>query len=143
MQDEIKRLFEGYLASKPREPAPYAHYGTMLYVTANGDGPDRYRDAKRYLSEALIRDPKYAPAHFQLGVIAQAEGRMTDAARAFERAIAASPSYATAHYRLANVYQRLGESDRAAAELKMFQQSKVEEAERERATLLRSLSATH
>jgi len=142
LQGEIKRLFERYLATKPREAAPYVHYGTMLYLAAGGDGPDRYREAKRYVSEALTREPTYAPAHFQLGVIAQTEGRLPDAAQAFERAIAVSPSYATPHYRLANVYKRLGQADRAAAELNRFQQLKAEDNERERATLLRSVTAS-
>jgi tetratricopeptide (TPR) repeat protein len=141
LQSEIKRVFENYLRTKPRDPAAYAHYGTMLYLTPEIEGPARFAAAKKYLREALAQDARLAQAHLQLGIIAQAEENLSDAVAAFEKAVKLEPGYASAHYRLAGVYRKLGDDDRAKSQLSLFQELKTKEAESERELVIRRISA--
>jgi tetratricopeptide (TPR) repeat protein len=140
LQGEIKNVFRNYLRTRPRDPAAYAHYGMMLYLAPEAEGPSRFRAAKQYLREALAQDSRLAQAHLQLGIIAQTEGNLPEAVAALEKAVQLAPSYASAHYRLGTIYRKMGDDARAKVELELFQKLKVEEAEQERELVIRQIS---
>jgi tetratricopeptide (TPR) repeat protein len=139
-QNEIKAIFQSYLATNPRHAAAYAYYGTMLFLTTPPEDPERIRAARAYLQKALSQDSRLAHAHLQLGILAQEEGKLSEAARFLQRAVALDAAAAPPHYRLSLVYQKLGDGVRAKAELALFQRLKEREAVKEREAMLRSLS---
>jgi Tfp pilus assembly protein PilF len=78
----------------------------MLYLHAD------VNQAKATLKKALALDPSLAPAHLQLGIIAQAEGRTEESLRFFERAASLDPKMPAPHYRLGLAYQKLEQQDK-------------------------------
>jgi tetratricopeptide (TPR) repeat protein len=141
LQRDIKTVFERYLASDPKDAAACAHLGTMLYLTADGEGSDRLAQAKEQLRRALLLNPRLAQAHLQLGIIAQEEGDFQQALRSYQRTVALAPTLAAARYRLGSVYGKLGNRANAQAELDLFRKLKAFEAEQERESTMRSVSA--
>jgi len=53
-------------------------------------------EVQRMLAEALKLDPKCARAHYQVGVVAKAQGDLAAAEKAFRAAVAANPRHAEA-----------------------------------------------
>ena len=84
-------------------------------------------------------NPIFAEAHFELGLIAFAEGRTEQGVRALQKAISLDPQLAPAHYRLGLAYQRLGNAVLSKKELDQFRTLKNQE--RYRGQVLESLSA--
>jgi tetratricopeptide (TPR) repeat protein len=140
-QVEIMEAFRKYLQTGAQNAVAHAHYATMLYARAQGEGPARFLEAKQHLRRALTLNPRLAQAHVQLGVILQAEGSLSEAVASYQRGVALAPSYAAARYRLASAYQKLGNRARAQIELEAFRTLKDKEKEEERQALLRGVSA--
>jgi len=61
-------------------------------------------------------DPKYAPAHCNLGNALQRKGRLDEAVAAYHKAIDLDPKDAAAHYNLGSALQAKGRLDEAIAE---------------------------
>lgn len=139
LQPEILRVFQQHVQSKPRDPAAYTHFAAMLQ--SSGAAPNEYGSPREHLEQALKLEPNFAPAHYQLGVIAQAEGRLAEAAKAYEQAIRLSPEHATAYYRLAAVYQKLGLSEKAQHARDTFRRLKAGHADAERADVMQRLAS--
>jgi tetratricopeptide (TPR) repeat protein len=140
LQRDIKAVFEKYLASGPKDAAAHAHLGAMLYLTAAGEGSDRFAPAKEQLRRALELNPRSPQAHLQLGIIAQQEGNLQQALKSYQQTVALAPTLAAARYRLGSVYGKLGNRARAQAELELFRKLKASEAEQERESTMRSVS---
>lgn len=124
LQTAIREAFQAYLAKKPRDPWAYCHYGNMLFLEAQVELKRDFEEAKSYLKTALSLNPDFAEAHLQMGMIEQAEGRLTDSVQSLEKAIQASPSLPAPHYRLALVYQRLGNKEKSKVEFDLFEKLK-------------------
>jgi tetratricopeptide (TPR) repeat protein len=69
----------------PRDPASLDVMGQTLYLL--GD----YTNAERFLSNALLVDPAYAPAHLHLGMNALMQGQTPSARRQLSLAISLAP----------------------------------------------------
>jgi tetratricopeptide (TPR) repeat protein len=141
LQGEIKAVFERYIASGARDANAHAHLGTMLYLTAEGEGKLRFAKAKEELRRALMLNPRLAQAHLQIGIIAQEEGDLRQALTSYQRAVALAPALPAARYRLGSVYGKLGNRARAQAELAIFRKLKASEAEQERESAMRPIAA--
>ena len=77
--------------------------------------------AQAEFERAVALDPNDAGSHLQLGMIYD-EQKATDlAVRQYEAVTRLDPGLAAAHYRLAQDYERLGQKDKAAAELALYQ----------------------
>ena len=140
LQRDIKAAFEKYVASGVRDAAAHAHLGTMLYLTADGEGTDRFSKSKEQLRRALALNPRLPQAHLQLGIIAQDEGKLQQALTSYQRTVALAPTLAAARYRLGSVYGKLGNHVKAQAELDVFRKLKASEAEQEREPTMGSVS---
>jgi predicted Zn-dependent protease len=82
-------------------------------------------------------EPGFAPAHLGLGIVYQEEKRFPESVQELERATELAPELASAHYRLAQAYQQVGETEKAKAEIALFQKLKAGGGEaRETATAL-------
>jgi superkiller protein 3 len=133
----IKQVFEKHVSRQPNDPLACYHYGNMLYLDARTQ-PDRdFAKAAEFFKKATELDPDFAPAHLGLGILYQEQKRFEESAVELERAAGLSPELASAHYRLGQVYQQLGETEKAKAQVALFQQLKASGAEaRETATAL-------
>jgi tetratricopeptide (TPR) repeat protein len=140
-QVEIMEAFRTYLQHEPKNALAHAHYGSMLYLRAEGEGPARFLQAKQHLQRALILNPRLGQAHVQLGIILQAEGNVSGAVASYQRGVALAPGYAAARYRLAAAYQKLGNRAKAQVEMEAFRTLKDKEKEEERQALLSGVSA--
>ena len=133
-QPAIEERFRAYLERAPKDAWAYYHYGTMLYLHAD------VSQAKATLKKALALDPSLAPAHLQLGIIAQAEGRTEESLRFFERAASLDPKMPAPHYRLGLAYQKLEQQDKARVEMERFRALKASQPGEDRTAVLQSLA---
>jgi tetratricopeptide (TPR) repeat protein len=139
LQQEIETAFASYLKTRPHDAAAYYHYAAMLYKRAQTDGRNDYQQAIQNVNDALRLNPNFAEAHFELGLIALAQGKMEQSIAALQKAVSLEPELAAAHYRLGLAYKRVGNETRAQEELSRFRALK--EDERQRDHLLHSLAA--
>ncbi len=77
----------------------------------------RVTDAIALFRRIIELNPKYAPAHYQLGATLNGFGDYDAAVMALEQAVQLSPMYAEAHYTLANALKSKGNLPRSMAEL--------------------------
>jgi len=75
------------------------------------------------LKKSIQLDPKFAPAHVQLGSVYEARNRWPLSISEFQQAIVLDPQLAEAHYRLAQAYRRTGEKQKAEQELALSEQA--------------------
>ena len=139
LQREIESAFTSYLKTARRDPAAYYHYGAILYARVQAEGSSNYQDAIQNLNQALHLDPDFADAHFELGLIALAQGRTEQSIASLQRAVSLEPGFAAAHYRLGLAYKKAGNEAAAREELSRFKALK--EDERQRGRVLQSLAA--
>jgi tetratricopeptide (TPR) repeat protein len=137
LQPAIAAAFEKYLRGNPADAWAYYHYGTIAYLRSQSAGQTTYPEARKHLLKAVELDPNLAEAHAQLGMIAATDA---DAVVALERAVQLRPELASAHFRLARAYQRLGQPDKAKAELELFQKMRAESEAAERQRILESVA---
>lgn len=89
----------------------------MLYERAQEEGSSNYRDAIQNLNQALRLNPDFADAHFELGLIALAEGKTEQSIVLLQKAVSLEPGFAAAHYRLGLAYKKAGNEMAAQEEL--------------------------
>ena len=105
--DKIKALNEKY----PNEPILFNLIGACYKELGELVG------ATKMFEIAVSINPKYAEAHFNLGVIHQALGHLEAAIDSFTKAIAITPNYPDAHNNLGNVLLGLDQYDAAIQSL--------------------------
>jgi len=95
--------FEQAAAAKPEDPTAH-RYLALLYSGELSD-PAKARENL----EALIRiEPKDAQHWFNLGVLADIEGRLEEAREAYRRALDLDPEHVGAYANLGALFQRMG-----------------------------------
>jgi serine/threonine-protein kinase len=72
-----------------------------------------FAEATEYYQKALQHDPNYARAYSNLGLTAEAQGRLDEAIAYYQHAIQLDPNYPWAHYNLGNVLRLEGWLDEA------------------------------
>lgn len=77
--------------------------------------------AQSEFETAVLLDPRDADAHLQLGMVYDERKAPARAVAEYLAALHVNPGLATAHYRLAQDYERLGEKEKAAEELSVYQ----------------------
>lgn len=103
-------LFALYLFVIPAiQKDNYLTQGNRLYYRGDYDG------AIAAYRKALKIDPKYAVAHYDIGLALDAQGKKTEAIAAYRRAIRFDPKDADAHYALGLTLSDVGKLDEAIA----------------------------
>lgn len=134
---EIREVFERHLNRQPNDALACYHYGNILYLEARSQGTRDFGQAAELFTKATRLEPEFAPAHLGLGILHQEQKRFAESVVELERAAELSPNLASVHYRLGQVYQQLGETEKAKAQVALFQKIKASgEAARETATAL-------
>lgn len=110
--------------ANPGSPWPPLNLGTLLLKI------ERVDEAERYLGESLRVNSRFAPAHYELGVVFERKGRNADAVRELEEAAAIDTGYAQPHYALGRIYRKIGNALKAEAEFSLFERLKRERPEK-------------
>jgi tetratricopeptide (TPR) repeat protein len=93
--------------------------------------------ATRRFAEAISLDPTYGPAYLELGAVRELSGDVAEAERTYGVALERVPNFAPALRARAALMARLGQSDRAIADLEAV--ARLEET----ADALRDLAARY
>ena len=142
--DEAVAEYRKAIETNPR--APDLHFRLGRAILLAGHNPDSLAKAAAAFLSELKLNPEDGACEFQLGQIAQVEGKKADAKAHFERALALSPQFVqalialgkmetrdkaialltkavglqpsneTAHYALMTAYRDAGQMDKARAE---------------------------
>jgi Flp pilus assembly protein TadD len=109
-----------------RSPWPSLNLGVMLTRL------DRLDAAEARFRESIACDPKFALAHYQLGLALEKRGRTADAVAELEESARLDPTSTEAPYALARVYRRAGDDTKADRALQRFEELKKARDERTR-----------
>jgi tetratricopeptide (TPR) repeat protein len=82
------------------------------------------------LNQAVHLDPKFGAAYLQLGILHSEQRDFAKAISDYQQTIQASPDMEESHYRLAQAYRQSGETEKAKAELQIYNQMAKESAQR-------------
>ncbi len=74
--------------------------------------------------QAINRDPNFADAHYQLGVLHSRNRNWQAAITAFQESLALSPTMSNVHYQLARCYRQIGDVPNAEASMERFRSLK-------------------
>ena len=121
VKDKLARFAHG----QPNNAwANYYHAISLL----KPDGNAQSNEAESLLENAVRLNPKFALAYLQLGVVKSNAGDWQSAREAYDKAAASDPALPDPHFRLAQVYRRMGDQQKASAELQIFQKLKTSDA---------------
>jgi len=123
--EDAKRHLLRAIELGSRQALPYFEYAMLTRET----GGDK-RAVRRYLTEAVGRNPKLAEAQFLLGLMAQEDGRHREAIGPLEEAVKGLPRQSYFWHALAVSYHQLGEGDRARRAARKAADSARSEQER-------------
>lgn len=125
MRVEGEKQFQALLTQHPRDASVYESYGASLSSSATDDATlDR---AAALLKKAVELDGSRAEAHYQLGILELKKDTPESARQALEElraAVRLGLDDSKIHYALARAYRRLGRENEAAAEMRLYQQSR-------------------
>ena len=111
------------LKQNPADPGALYYLGMIQKMEGDLDA------AVRSLSKSVAGNPKNANAQSELGALCLQAGDLTRAVPALEQAVLLAPEEAQNHYQLALAYLRSGAPDKTKAQLEIYKQIKVKEAQ--------------
>lgn len=88
----------------------YLYYSNLGSAFKKLEQPDAASECYR---KSILLKPDYAEAHYNLGVVLQAQGRLDDAIECYRKAISLRPEYAEAYGNLGATFQAQGKLDEA------------------------------
>jgi tetratricopeptide (TPR) repeat protein len=123
-----------FVTLQPQNPLANDYYGFLLWKRgrqiALGDEFDR---AEAYFKKALALDPTHGEVYVHLGMLYNTRGEKDAALRTFEQGVAASPQSSAGHYHLSLAYRRVGQTEKAEQQMKLYRELKrSEDAQLER-----------
>ena len=111
------------------------YYAVSLWQGRKSPDDVVANQVKPLLEKAVQLDPKLGPAYLQLGIVHAEQKNLPKAISAYQQAVEATPRLEQAHYRLAQAYKQVGDTEKAQAELRLYEkisQEKQLEIERQR-----------
>ena len=101
------------------------HDSEVLYLSGIMETEDgNPEQARTHLEEAVKLDPENNNAHYHLGVVEVQLHQWKDAVNHLQKSIELQIPLAEAHFELAKALRGVGQADRAAEEMKTYQQLK-------------------
>jgi len=121
-------LLSQYEKARPMAPkllAARPHDSEVLYLSGIIETEDgNPEQARIHLEEAVRLDPENNNAHYHLGVVQVQLHQWKEAVENLQKSIELKIPLAEAHFELAKALRGLGQPDRAAEEMKTYQQQK-------------------
>jgi tetratricopeptide (TPR) repeat protein len=130
-QQVVEKLHR-FVTQQPENPQAHYYYAVALWKLR--EGPQDTATATQVetlLTKATHLDPKFAAAYLQLGILCSEQKDFPKAIMNYQQAIQANPRMEEAHYRLAQAYRQTGESAKAEAEIRVYDQIVKESARKE------------
>jgi tetratricopeptide (TPR) repeat protein len=100
--------------------APYPSPWPYLNLAITLQFLSRFAEAETSLRQALGIDPKFAQAHFQLGLVLEQTDRPEAAIQELREAARLDANYAEPHMAMARIYRRLGQEAAAKEEVQIY-----------------------
>lgn len=121
-------LLNQYEKARPLAPqllAARPHDSEVLYLNGIIEAEDgNPEQARTHLEEAVKLDPQNNDAHYRLGIVEVQLHQWKEAVENLQRSIDLQIPLPEAHFELAKALRGLGQTDRAAEEMKTYQQLK-------------------
>ena len=125
--EEARGVFERGLREFPKDALHYQEYGRLLLSLAKGGDAAAESRAVALFTQALALNGRLSEAHYELGNLELAKGRIAGALEHLEQARGLEPELSKIRYALSRAYRRAGRSAEAAEELRVYQQLKAAE----------------
>ena len=133
---EVVGKLHRFVSLRPDSAEAHYFYAVALWKARKGGTPDStVAEIEAVLRKAVTLDPDFALAHFQLGVLHSENNNEAEAMTDYQRALKLDPQMEEAHYRLSQLYKKSGDTEKASAELRLYDQcvkQSEQRAERER-----------
>ena len=132
----IEEKLARFVKLQPQNAWANYYYAASLQKRWNVSGSvEDAAKVESLLKTAIRLDPKLGVAYLQLGVVYSQRKDLSNAIASLQHAVEATPQLEEAHYRLALLYRRDGQTEKAQAELQVYERiakEKNEETERQR-----------
>ena len=102
---------------------PYYYYGQ----NSARQGIENNETVIRMMQKAIMLNPSFAEAHYELGKALLQAGRMNDALAALKKSLDLKPKLAQSHYQLGQLYQKLGNPALASEHFRLFETTSKQE----------------
>lgn len=121
----IRRAFDNFVKSAPEDPDAAYGYAVVLWQTRrNETALADFAQIETLLKRSIALRPHFPKAHFQLGILDLERANFQSAVIELELALSEDPGLNGARYSLSLAYKRLGQNERAAEEMRRFEQSR-------------------
>lgn len=127
---EVLDRLHRFATLQPQKAEAHYYYALALWKSRDPQDHARVSQVESELADAIRRDPQFAAAELQLGILRFEQRDYAGAISHYERAIQIAPQSDEAHYRLAQAYRQTGESESAKAELRTYEQLSKESAQK-------------
>jgi tetratricopeptide (TPR) repeat protein len=129
--DELVERLKKFAALHPENAQANYYYAVALYKRRKTSGRSNTSESIESLLDNAIRiDPNFAAAFLLRGTLHSERRDLSKAVSDFQRAIAIDPNDEQAHYRLAEAYRETGQTDKAKAELQLYNQASKQSAQK-------------
>ena len=108
--------FQQAMHLQPHSFAPYYYYGS---VTARLGG-EHLNNAIAALRQAVLLNPTFAEAHYELGKCLADQGRTLDAVHELKTSLSLEPGLARSHYQLGKIFEKMGKTAQAREQFQLF-----------------------
>jgi tetratricopeptide (TPR) repeat protein len=124
---EVRKRLEEFIRLYPRNAAANYYYALNLWQRTGGEPAVDLARIEQLLKTAVLLDPHFYEAHFQLGVLYQDQRRNKDAIAEFKRTVLLRPDFTKAHYRLFLLYSHVDEKKLAQQQLEVLRRLKKQD----------------
>ena len=141
----VAKLHQFVILQPENADANYYYAVALWKQRRSSSDASAIAQVESFLNKAVRLDSNYASAYLLLGVVHSGQGDFPRAISEYQHAIQADAqiqdlvALEEAHYRLSQAYRRIGQEDKAEAELRLYDQAAKEssqQAERERHEIL-------
>jgi tetratricopeptide (TPR) repeat protein len=129
MIPEAVATFERGITRFPRHTPHYTEYARMLLKLVESGERDREAElrALSLLNTAVALDGSQSDAHYEMGSLLLARGKVPEALKELQIAARLDPERSKIRYSLARAYRRLGRTEEAESEMQDYYKLKAEE----------------
>ncbi len=117
-------------------PWPPVNYAALLIKN------NRMEEAEPLLKEALKYSSKMPLAHYQMGLALEKQNKSAEALDSLKKAAEYDPTMPDPHFAMIRIYRQIGEKDKAASEMQVFEKLKQAQKMKEHPTAKSDLT-TH
>lgn len=112
-----------FVQDEPQDAFANYYYALALWKSASAasSGAASPSGVLVFLENCIKLDPRFAPAHLQMGIIHATRNQIAQAVADYQSAIAADPNLAEAHFRLGQAYKKVGDSAKAREQFEVYE----------------------